>query len=133
MSSISLLRKLRFLLLTIPGFGIGGIFFIDAWQAIQAGIFTLTARRGVVIFIATQAESPISFFLAVAAFITLGILFFAVTVWQISALLRPVGPETNRVIETIISSVERKAPSGLRPLWLGLLVAAVCFALYAAA
>ena len=133
MPSISLLRKLRFLMLTIPGFGIGGFLVVEAWQAIQVGIFTLTSRRGGVIFTATQAESPNSFFSAVAVFVILGILFFVVTVWQISSLLRPGKPESHRIIEAAISSAESAAPSGLRPLWFGLLVAAVCFVLYAAA
>jgi hypothetical protein len=133
MRSTSPMRKLRFVLLTVSSMGIGALFFVEAWQSLQAGVFTFTSRRGFVTFTATQAESPFAFSAGVTGFIIFGILLCSVGVWQLSALLRPARPESHRMIETAISSIEREAPSGLRPLWVGLLVVAVCLALYAAA
>ena len=133
MRSTSPIRKLRFLLVTASGVGIGTLLFFEAWQSLRVGVFTLTSRRGFINFTATQAESPIVFFAGVAAFILLGMLLCSVAVWQMSALLRPARPESDRMIETVISSIEREAPSGLTPLWVGLFVVAVCLVLYAAA
>jgi hypothetical protein len=127
------MRKLRFLLLTASSMGVGAFLFAEAWQSLQVGVFTLTSRRGFIIFTATQAESPITFSAGVAAFILFGVLLCSVAVWQMSALFRPAKPESHRMIETAISNIEREAPSGLKPLWVGLLVVAVCLALYAAA
>ena len=127
------MRNLRFFLITVPSMAVGALFFVEAWQSLQVGIFTFTSRRGFIHFSATQAESPIAFLAGVAAFVLFGVLLCSVSVWQMSALLRPARPESNRMIETAVSSIEREAPSGLKPLWVGLLVVVVCFALYAAA
>jgi len=127
------MRKLRFLLLTISCMGVGVLLFVEAWQALQVGVFTFTSRRGFVNFTATQAESPLAFSAGVTAFILVGMLLCSVAAWQMSALLRPARPESHRMIETTISSIEREAPSGLKPLLVGLLVVAVCLVVYAAA
>jgi hypothetical protein len=133
MRSTSPMQKLRFFLLTISSMGVSALLFVEAWKSLQAGVFTFTSRRGFINFTATQAESPIAFSAGVAAFILFGMLLCSVAVWQMSALLRPARPESHRMIETAISSIEREAPSGLKPLWVGLLVVAVCLVLYAAA
>jgi hypothetical protein len=133
MRSTSPMRKLRFLLLTVSSMGVGALLFIQAWQSLQVGVFTFTSRRGFINFTASQSESPIAFSAGVAAFILFGMLLCSVAVWQMTALLRPARPESLHMIETAISSIESEAPSGLKPLWVGLLVVAVCLALYAAA
>jgi len=47
------------------------------------------------------------------------------------ALTKPHDPRSMKMIESQIASMEQRAPSGLRPLWIGLLLFAAAFAIYA--
>jgi uncharacterized membrane protein YhhN len=126
-------QTLGFLLLTVSSLGVGTLFFVEALQSLQVGVFTFTSRRGFMSFTATQAESPIAFSAGIVALVVFGMLLCSVAVWQMSALLRPARPQSHHIIETAVSSIEREAPSGLKPLWVGLLLVAICLVLYAAA
>jgi hypothetical protein len=104
---------------------------LELVASLQSGVAALPfGRRGAVIQF-TQTDSPLAFYLCVAIFaaFALAVLWYASR--QVRALLAPSDPDNERFIRERIAEVERSAPSGLRPLWVGLLLfAAVLFVLW---
>jgi hypothetical protein len=133
MATISLQRRFRALFLALAALAAGVFLFTEAWQSLTAGVFILKSKYGLVSFMATQVERPFAFGGGVAALLLFGLLLCAFGTWQVLALLRPAITAHQPANTDVISGLEQLAPSGLKPLWVGLLVVAVCFALYAAA
>ena len=64
--------------------------------------------------------------------VVVGALALAASLWSLRTLLRGSAHQKEAMVEAVIAHVERAAPSGLRPLWVGLLVALVFFIVYVA-
>ena len=124
-------NRLRFLMLSIASLGIGGACLYISWSSIATEVFSFTSRRRAFTFVFTRADDPFPFAIGVATVGIVGVIMVAVALWQVFVVLHPKHPKSERVVAEAIARVEHDGPSGLKPLWVGLLVAAFAFALYA--
>jgi len=127
------MRTLRFLLLAIASFGIGAACFFEAWNSIQTGVASIPLRRSVALFTFARDKNLVGFGTAVALFTVIGIVVCAAACWQLRAVLHRRDPLSEKLISEAIARVEKAAPSGLTPLWVGLSIAIICFVMYAVA
>jgi len=125
--------RLRFLLLVVALLGVGCAFFLEAVSAWTFGMVTFTMKHGLVVFSAARQTSPLGFFAGIAAYGLAGITTFALAFWRMRVLIHPNDPSSQRIISSTISWAEEKAPSGLKPLWVGLVIAACFLFIYAVA
>lgn len=95
-----------------------------AWEAVGSGTITWRVFRGVRV-IAERAD-PTSFYIAVAVLTLFGIMLLALTMVGLLKLRRP----PKAMVDLTIERWEKAAPSGLRPLWIGLAIAVSGYVAY---
>ena len=89
-------------------------------DGVSTGITTLPLRRMPIEF--SRHDSPIGFFacLSIYSLLGLGSLWFSGKL--LLALLAPRRPASELLVKEQIHYIESLAPSGLRPLWIALLI-----------
>lgn len=129
------MQRVRAWLLVIAGLAFAAWLLVECWSAFQSGVVSipLGRRRSSVLVTLVRGENPAYFFLALAFATLVAVIVLLGAVWQGRSLVA--GPRSTREVaaRAITAPLEQAAPSGLAPLWWGLLIAAVCFLLYVAA
>ena len=127
--------RFRATLLAIVGLALGALILFECWDALQTGIVSvpLGRRHWAVLLTITRNEQPAYFFLGLSVIFLAGAVVLLGGAMQARSLV--VGSRSSReaAARAITVPLEQSAPSGLAPLWWGLLIAAACFLLYAAA
>jgi hypothetical protein len=125
--------KFRFSLLVIASFGVSALLFWVTCDAMLTGIVEFGVRRGVVLLAFDRETSPLGFVVLVACYAIFAMIMASVACWRALVLVRFNQSRSQAYIRNEISSLEQLAPSGLKPLWVGLLIAFVVVIIYAAA
>jgi hypothetical protein len=129
------MRTARASLIAIVG-GILAIFvFAEAWRALQSGVVSvgLGRRRWGFVYTVVRVEEPLAFHAALAFLLLVAIAMLVSSLVLTRKLLLSTEHERKAATQSILADIERNAPSGLRPLWVGLVLAAACFVLYVTA
>lgn len=117
--------KIRFGLLLLATSGMLAFCVFQIMEMLQSGVSSIPiGRRGPVIHF-SRDENPLGFYASTAFFTFIAVLFLWFVWRQVSALLKPGTSSNEHFIRHQIASIEQSAPSGLRPLWFGLAIAAV--------
>lgn len=129
------MHRLRASLLVVVGLAFGVWLLAECWSALQSGVISvpLGRRRTGVLLTLLRGEQPVYFFLALVfgGLVALAVFFGAFL--QGRSLVTGSSSSRAAAARTITAQVEQAAPSGLAPLWWGLLIVAVCVLIYAAA
>jgi hypothetical protein len=117
--------KLRFVPLLLASSSILVLCVLEIMEMLQSGVGSLPIGRHGPVLNFSRDENPIGFYTSTAFFILVAALFLWFVWRQVSALLKPGESANEHFIHQQVSSIERSAPSGLRPLWVGLAIAVV--------
>lgn len=125
---------LRAALLDLAGLALGLYVLAGCWSALQAGeiVLPLGRRLGNLVFTAIRAEQPLKFFLGLMSGFLFGTLCALLALWNARMVFTKSRAARHAIARDTLDPLEKAAPSGLAPLWWGLLVAIPLFLLYAA-
>lgn len=130
------MRTFRIGLVLITTLGLGCLALFEGWLSLQTGVVPFPFGRHSEFFITfARTSEPGAFYSTVALWCTIGLAFLGLGLWWLSNLAKS-SSRQNTISEVglVISGLEQKAPSGLRPLWIGLLIfGTVMLVLYAVA
>ena len=127
--------RLRASLLVIACLAFAAWLLFECWGAIQTGVVALPLgrRRSGALLLLVRSEHPVYFLLALAfTMLGAGVVLLG-AIWQGRSLLTGTRITRENAARTFTAPLERAAPSGLAPLWWGLLAATVFFLVYAVA
>jgi hypothetical protein len=127
MQTISLGKKVRFMFLALSGFVFSIFLWLEAFSAIQSGVLILKLRRTGLSQILTQTGESFGFTTGVILLSLAGLLSFSIACWGLRTLLSSSKLQSREAIENHLTLLERDAPSGLTPLWVGLLIVGAVF------
>ena len=129
------MRTFRFALLIGAIASLASVVFLVAWNAIDTGAISIPfgRRRWHVLLTFVRNQDPIGFSIAVAIVAITGMLLLSFVLWQLRFILQRNAHEKEKTITGTLAELERAAPSGLTPLWVGLSIAVACFLIYVAA
>ena len=128
------MRTFRISLVVIAISALGCVALLDAWSSLQTGVATLPIGRGARFAIQfAHATDPVAFYGTIALFCAFGVAFVAGGVWWLCRLMSSSSRQkAMSEVAQVITGLEKDAPSGLRPLWIGLLLfGSVMLVLYA--
>ena len=131
MSELRIAIRFRVALMFILTFGLAICCAVEVVSSLQSGVSDLPLGRRGPVFRFVRGESPFGFYAGVCLFAAASVLLALASILQMKAILRPDATRNRQFVQVQIASLERSAPSGLRPLWIGLAVFAGCFVLYA--
>lgn len=125
--------RLRTLLLAAAAAAAAGACFAEVWSSLLTGQAEWGLRRNFVLLSVSRKQSAIGFFFLVGFWALLSLVF----AWFALRFLRVfTGSGSARDEALALESLARTqaaAPSGLKPLWIGLLIFSACFLAYVAA
>jgi hypothetical protein len=125
--------RLRFALFAAVGIFLAYAGAAEVLQSFELGVAEWGIRRKAVILSIARAENEIGFIAIVmfwAAF-SMGNALFAL--WAIRCIFGSKPLTTRPLVTQVFENTERMAPSGLKPLVIGLAIFFVCFAAYVVA
>jgi hypothetical protein len=122
------MRILRTLLLGLTGIALGVLSLLEAREFLLSGVAKLPLKRSVTLY--AREGNLLAYSLSVALFVVVGVVLCAGAFWVLRGLVRGAAAR-RQVTSAVLGNVEALAPSGMRPLWVGLVVAVACFAVYA--
>jgi hypothetical protein len=131
MQTISLGKKVRFMFLALSGFVFSIFLWLEAFSAIQSGVLIIKLRRTGLSQILTQTGESFGFTTGVILLSLAGLLSFSIACWGLLTLLSSRKSQSREAIENHLTLLERDAPSGLTPLWVGLFIAGAVFIFFA--
>jgi hypothetical protein len=124
--------RFRILVLAAGGVLLTGSCFIEVWSSFLSGKAELGLRRNVILVSVSREQSEVGFFSILALYVLFGV----VCIWYTLRLLRSVAQPKDGASEAFaakeLAQIEAMAPSGLRPLWIALLIFFACFLAYVA-
>jgi hypothetical protein len=123
-------RVIRFLLFAVGGLVFGLVALIEGIGGLQNGVISFKLRGRALTFI--QSEAPLGFYFWVGLDIIGGCLFLAGALISILLLLKSSSAKRDQAINSTIQLLETRAPSGLRPLWIGLAIVLTAALIYVA-
>jgi hypothetical protein len=122
-------RRWRFAILTVGDLVllIFTVRFLAVW--LESGVVAYRIRGRPVIH--ALANEPVRYYVEIGLAVLAIALFLIVLVFSVVALVKTNDPRLSKFIDGQITGLENSAPSGLRPLWIGLLLFIGAFAVYA--
>jgi hypothetical protein len=91
------------------------------------GVAHLPLKRSTLAY--ARHENPLAFFSSVSLFLVVGVVLCLGALWVFRGLASD-SSSRRQVNSELLGDIEALAPSGLRPLWVALLVAVAAFAIY---
>ncbi|HWI83648.1 hypothetical protein [Ramlibacter sp.] len=105
---------------------------MEVWSSFLSGTAELGLRRNVILVSVSREQSEVGFFSILALYSLFGV----VCIWYTLRLLRGAAQPKDAANEAFaakeLAQIEAVAPSGLKPLWIGLLIFVACFLVYVA-
>jgi hypothetical protein len=125
--------RLRTLLLVTSSALLASACFAEAWSSLVTGKAEWGLRRNLVLLSVSREQSEVGFLFLVGFWVLLGL----VLAWLALRFIRVFagyGSERDEALALeSLAQTQGAAPSGLKPLWIGLLIFFACFLAYVAA
>ena len=125
-------KRLRILVIAIAPALVAFGCFAEIWSSLHAGKAEWALRRSAIIMSVTREQGEVAFFSLLAAYAVIGAACVWYTLRLLGAVAHPGSPANEAFTDGRLAQVEAAAPSGLRPLWVGLAIAFVYFLIYVA-
>ena len=104
---------------------------LSVWEGVAClgrGTCPVPSRR--VSTIVSMSDQPSVFVLLLAGYLAASVIFAFVTVLVVRAAFVSGSIDAHEAGTGVLKGLQRRAPCGLKPLWVGHLIAGTCFALY---
>ena len=129
MAASELQLRLRFALFAAVGVLLAYFGAAQVHRSFALGVAEWGLKRSVIFSIA-RTESEIGFFSIVVFWAAFAIGSASFAVWAFRCIIGSKPLKNRPMVTQMIEHTEKMAPSGLKPLAIGLLIFAVCFAAY---
>jgi hypothetical protein len=132
MSKVSMSARFRLILLAVAASVFAFFLLAQAVASLSSGVHAFKLSKSQHTYTFLRAETPEFFYAWVGVDVVLGMLF-AVGAFMAFRLLRAGESATAGKATAYLSELDRRAPSGLAPLWFGLAVAVTVGLVYVSA
>ncbi len=133
MAASELQLRLRFVVFAALGVFLAYAGIAEVQRSLALGIAEGGFRRKAVIFSVARAENEIGFLAVVIFWAAFAVGSAMFTLWAIRCILGSKSLTNRPVITQMIENTEKLAPSGLKPLGIGLVIFVICFTAYVVA
>lgn len=133
MSKVPVRARFRLILLAIAAIVLAYVLLAQAVTSLNTGVHTFKLAKSQRTYTFLRAETPEVFYAWVGFDVILGSLFGVGAFMAVRLLLRAGERATASRANAYVAELDRRAPSGLAPLWIGLAVAITVGLVYVSA
>jgi hypothetical protein len=103
---------------------------MEVWSSFLSGKVELGLRRNVILVSVSREQSEAGFSSILALYALVGVVCIWYTLRLLRTIARPKDAANEAFATKELAQIEALAPSGLKPLWIALLIFFACFVVY---